>query len=365
VSPGHRDPLSRLRHDLNQPLHAISQAVDLIQRDAAGLSEHTRHLLEQIDATVRTMREHVNNVTDFAKIQGVGLKSTPSISALAPCLRNVEDHLAPVFRAAGVKLRVRHCPWHAHTDPYFIERILSIMLCNGRSAQSSAVLVAARRRGETVRIEVRDSGRGFSDAQVESILQDRAVDSGPGTQVAGYGWPVAKAMARLIGAELGIQSAPGKGTTVSITIPEASPPHPDNGHTDASDLPAKGDTFSLTGKIILLVDADARSLAAAVDLVESWGAIAIPSESGAVCIQRLSVLGLAPDLLVCHWRDSDCIRDVRARSEGTIPAIIVSRLDDPPRGVAEIHLDNTHSLSLPAVPRSIRALFEQCLRTGQ
>lgn len=82
------------------------------------------------------------------------------------------------------------------------------------------VIIAARQESNLVRILVRDNGIGMTSQQVESLFADE-IDSSPHT---GSGIALKNVNARLMavyGAEhaLQVESIPGKGTTVSFTVP--------------------------------------------------------------------------------------------------------------------------------------------------
>jgi PAS domain S-box-containing protein len=89
-------------------------------------------------------------------------------------------------------------------------RVAQEALTNMRKhAQTGQVRIALRRRGEMVRLEVQDSGKGFD--QNASHLQN-----GPGERVGLAGM---RERVGMLGGKLEIQSQPGVGTSITATVP--------------------------------------------------------------------------------------------------------------------------------------------------
>jgi PAS domain S-box-containing protein len=89
-------------------------------------------------------------------------------------------------------------------------RVTQEALTNVRKhAQTGLVSVELWRRGEEVRLEIRDYGRGFDPAAVST-------GSGPGERVGLAGM---RERVSMLGGNLTIHSKPGAGTSVTVTVP--------------------------------------------------------------------------------------------------------------------------------------------------
>ena len=84
--------------------------------------------------------------------------------------------------------------------------------------QSGAVEVSMQQSEGTAVVTVADTGTGMSADFVRNRLF-RPFDSTKGSQGMGIGAYQAREFARKLGGDLKVQSRPGQGTTVSITIP--------------------------------------------------------------------------------------------------------------------------------------------------
>jgi len=148
------------------------------------------------------VREGLDDVRSVARRLRPGVLEDLGLhSALAGLVTDVSARVV----ADGVHIRRSFAPGLPDLDSsadLVIYRVAQEALTNVvRHAHARHVEVALRRVGDHIRLEVSDDGRGA--AQIE-----------PGAGVAGM-----QERARLVGGELSIDSAPGRGTTVVLTVP--------------------------------------------------------------------------------------------------------------------------------------------------
>ncbi len=93
-------------------------------------------------------------------------------------------------------------------------RIAAEALANvARHAEARRLTVRLERSGGCISLFVADDGRGFDPATVRDDKR--------------FGLYGMQERARLIGSELGVESTPGKGTTVGLTVRRGSDTRPD------------------------------------------------------------------------------------------------------------------------------------------
>jgi two-component system sensor histidine kinase NreB len=78
-----------------------------------------------------------------------------------------------------------------------------------KHAKATWVLFAVRREAETIHITIRDNGFGFDEQQVIDYTDHRR----------GMGLHAMKLRCRMIGADLTLDSQPGRGTRLTICLP--------------------------------------------------------------------------------------------------------------------------------------------------
>ena len=88
--------------------------------------------------------------------------------------------------------------------------------------EGGRVLIAARRRGQAVRIEVRDNGPGIAVIHQQRIFEEFVqLQAGESERRGGYGLglAIAERLARLLGTRIGLRSEPGRGSTFWFELP--------------------------------------------------------------------------------------------------------------------------------------------------
>jgi signal transduction histidine kinase len=95
-----------------------------------------------------------------------------------------------------------------------IYRILQEALANGhRHSGASSQRVSVTRRGDTITLRVADRGRGFDPKLVLAQEADVGVEGGH------FGLRGIQDRVAMLGGEFGLESAPGQGTSLTITLP--------------------------------------------------------------------------------------------------------------------------------------------------
>jgi signal transduction histidine kinase len=166
------------------------------------------------DLAYRTLTDARRSVWDLRSLAA----GTADLGAL------LEDAARRIFADTAVDVRLEHVGKARPYSPVVeaqVFRIVSEALTNARThADCRAVVVTCTHGRRELRVEVRDDGRGF---MVEG-----------GTAPGGH-WGLLgmRERAAAIGATLAIESVPGAGTAVSLTVPRAAE-RPRAGRLDGS-----------------------------------------------------------------------------------------------------------------------------------
>ncbi len=125
-------------------------------------------------------------------------------------LKEAMQWAATKFEArTGIRCRVAWALKHEMTDParqLALFRILQEALTNVvRHAHAGAVRISVRERGRMVTLTIRDNGRGVTSAELASVES--------------IGLLGMTERARLLGGLVTITGAPGRGTTVTVSLP--------------------------------------------------------------------------------------------------------------------------------------------------
>src|SRR5262245_52768492 len=208
-------------HDLRQPLHALNLFVGRL-RDEPDPAQRGR-LVARIDASVAAMNELFGSLLDMTRLDAGIVEPNPTALPVQRLLDRIETTFAEEARRRGLRLgMVASGAWVA-SDPILLERILLNLVANAvRYTERGGVVVGCRRRGQTLRIDVCDTGPGIPEDQRRSIFgefyQLARPDAGR-REGLGLGLAIVDRLCRLLGHRVELDSKPGRGSRFSVTVP--------------------------------------------------------------------------------------------------------------------------------------------------
>ena len=163
--------------------------------------------------------------TDFltyAKPRPLELREVRAVELLERAL----GVLAGEVQRRGAEVKIEDRSWGARVrvDRHQMNQLLLNLAQNALAAgdagpRPAEVRLAARRVGERVALEVTDNGTGIPPEEQERIFDLFYSTKKGGT---GLGLAIVQRIARAHGAELEVDSAPGRGTTVRMLLPAAT-----------------------------------------------------------------------------------------------------------------------------------------------
>jgi signal transduction histidine kinase/streptogramin lyase len=216
--------LANVTHDLRTPLNAIIGYSDLLaeQADERGLAEFSEDL-----GRIRRAAGHqlalVNDVLDLAKVEAGRLEVTAELVDLPLFLADLLATVGPMVRRNGNRIETEGVEdaGTMRTDPTRLRQILLNLLSNAaRHTTNGVVRVGAAREDGTVVLRVRDTGAGMSSEEVAGLFQAFSQARGTGASGGtGLGLAISQRLARLLGGEILVESAPGRGSTFTLRIP--------------------------------------------------------------------------------------------------------------------------------------------------
>ena len=127
----------------------------------------------------------------------------------------------------GLGLRIVPCHLTVRSDPRLLEQILRNLLSNALKYTSQGkVLLGCRRRGESLSIEVWDTGTGIPETELGAIfkeyhqLRNHAAKGGKGLGL-GLGLAIVQHLADLLHAPIRVRSRLGRGSVFALEVPVA------------------------------------------------------------------------------------------------------------------------------------------------
>jgi len=353
--------LAAASHDLRQPLHALGLFAASLKQIVSTPEQLV--LTEKIEASVNAQEEMFNALLDLSRLDAESLQ--PQIQTFA--LQNIFDRIARDYaaqaREKGLRLVVRSSPLEVRSDPVLLTRILSNLVNNAlRYTTHGGIVVAARKRGDSVRIQVWDTGIGISEADLPHIF-DEYYQVGNAArnrkQGLGLGLNIVQRLCRLLAHPIEVRSSQGRGSVFSLTLPRG----------DMNDLerrlaPARDwSRFDQQWVVVIEDDPDARD--ALQRLLTGWGLNVLGAENADEALSGMKG-DLVPAMVISDYRLADgetgiaTIVRLRQVWERDLPAILISG-DTAPESVATMAASGLSVLHKPVRPAKLRALLQSHL----
>lgn len=219
--------LSNMSHEIRTPMHGIMGLIGEIQRQ--DLTPRTRELTGLLDGVTRNMLQLLNDILDHSKLEGGQFQLQPRHYTLAHELERVSASFSATASDKGLTLITDVPPdLQVTLDPVRVNQIVSNLMGNAiKFTERGHVRLTVTETqhphsGRGIRIQVQDSGVGMAPAVCEKIFDKyyQVVD-GPIHYVSGtgLGLSICKELTALMRGSIGVESAPGRGTTFTVEIP--------------------------------------------------------------------------------------------------------------------------------------------------
>lgn len=210
-------------HDLRQPLYAATILADTL----------TLHPLEPcVAALVSQQREALgaasglfDNLLDLSKFESGVVEPAIGTVRLGDVLRQMAIEFGALADSKGLHLRVDAVSPAVKSDFDLLSRLVRNLISNAiRYTMEGGVTVAAVRDGDDVLLSVEDTGIGIASEDQERVFCEfvqldnpqRARDKGTG-----LGLAIVRHIGQLLAHPIGIESAIGRGTRITVRMPAA------------------------------------------------------------------------------------------------------------------------------------------------
>jgi signal transduction histidine kinase/CheY-like chemotaxis protein len=316
-------------HDLRQPLHAIGLFTSTLQRRVEGTELQT--IVADLTKSVGVMDRLFNSLLDISRLDAGTLHANVRPFPLDRLFAQLAAEYGDAAMQKHLRLRIRPTAEVVVSDELLLHRILTNLVANAiRYTHAGGVMVCCRFRGDMVQIEVRDSGIGIAQDKHSDIFleffQIGHASVGDNVMGLGLGLAIVARLARLLGTEVIVRSAPGKGSVFSLRLSRGEP---------GSILPPDEAAPATFGKSeldlhILVVDDDPLVLAGNRALLEELGCEVTTVTNASSALAALNGYRDAPVLVLCDmWladgeNGIDLLRRMTALTAARISAILIS-----------------------------------------
>jgi signal transduction histidine kinase len=233
AGPGNEIPqidLAKLAHELKTPLSAISAASEIMKEGRFGqienqryagyiadIHESARHALDLIERMLNRRSDAASARTSDFKFEKIGLDDLVEI-----CMST----LRPLASAKGLTLSAQRAamPAVVTADATALKQIVLNLIMNSIKFTPAGGLITLATDGSrqgAAALTVEDTGPGMTATAIIEAMRPLPLDIPTARDGGGFGFglPMSRALAEAMGAQLAIDSLPGRGTRVTLTFP--------------------------------------------------------------------------------------------------------------------------------------------------
>lgn len=220
-----REFVANVSHELKTPLAAIKAYAETLRMGAVNDPENNLAFVLRIEEQSERLHQLILDMLQIARIESGQQTFTIVDVSVGELIDECLAQFADLAAAKDIDL-VGELPAEeitARGDEEGLRTILSNLVDNAikYTVNGGEVLVRCQSNGESVTLEVQDSGIGIAEKELVRIFErfyrvDRARSREMGGT--GLGLSIVKNLAQAFGGTVGVQSEPGKGSTFRVTL---------------------------------------------------------------------------------------------------------------------------------------------------
>ncbi|HLN25298.1 MAG TPA: hybrid sensor histidine kinase/response regulator, partial [Patescibacteria group bacterium] len=354
--------LAAASHDLRQPLQALGLFVaTLAQRP---LPDDIRSIVGKIEGSLEALEHLLDTLLDISRLDAGVVEAHCVGFSVQELFKRLALEYVPLAESAGLSMRFVSTSASARSDPALLERILRNLLSNAvRYTNNGGIVVGVRRRGDFMRIEVWDTGRGIPLAEQREIFREfhqLGASQRERRQGLGLGLAIVDRLAALLGHRIELLSTPDRGSVFSVVVPA-------NGRALVRAAEVEPEVRDpLNGRFVVVVDDDSIVRDGLRAILEIWGCRVAVAEGQDDAVEAVKAAEVMPDAIIADYRlradvtGAQVVRALRALLGEDVPALLITGDTSPER----LRQAAGHGLSLlhkPVRPDKLRAALQQLL----
>jgi PAS domain S-box-containing protein len=224
--------LANMSHEIRTPMTSILGYADLLMMDDSLSADERKTFL----TTVRRNGDHllrlINDILDLSKIESGKMALDLGPCHLPATVAEVASMMRPRAEQRGNSLEVRYTgplPQTIHTDGNRIRQVLVNLVGNAvKFTENGSIRIGVsflpqwRSDQSAVSVQVSDTGIGIRPDELSRLFQPFTQAESSTTRKfggTGLGLAISRQIVTTLGGELTVHSAPGEGSTFTVTIP--------------------------------------------------------------------------------------------------------------------------------------------------
>jgi signal transduction histidine kinase/CheY-like chemotaxis protein len=225
--------LANMSHEIRTPMTAVIGYADLLLDPSLGPSDRVNHL-----QTIRRNGEHlmavINDILDVSKIEAGKMSVETIPTSPSQVIVDVASLMRVRATSKNLGFEIKYLgaiPETILSDPTRLKQIVMNFVGNAikfTETGSIRILVSCEGPESTepkLVIDVADTGIGLTEAQIQKLFKSFSQADASTTRKfggSGLGLLISKRLAELLGGDISVESAPGRGSVFRVSIPTGS-----------------------------------------------------------------------------------------------------------------------------------------------
>lgn len=263
--------LATMSHEIRTPMNGVLGMSDLLRRTPLGTQQ--AQYVDTIYQSTQSLLTVINDILDYSRIEAGKLE----LEHVEVTVESLVDECVSLFAVLSAQRRLpvytfldSRVPEMIRTDPVRLKQIITNLLSNafkcteeGQIALHVSLRQPADQAGACVLLfEVSDTGSGLDDTQKQYLFREfSSAQQRPSSRRrdgAGLGLAISKRLCEMMGGEIGVNSAPGRGATFWFTV-------------QCRQLGSPGAGSALHGRRLLIVDDEPSFCLSVSQMAARWG----------------------------------------------------------------------------------------------
>ncbi len=329
--------LANMSHELRTPLTSVIGFSGLLQA-SEHLPAEERVYVERIATASEALLGVINDILDYSKLEADAIEMDPEPFDTRALVDGAAAIIESQCSAKGLTLNVvvaADTPERLTGDKGRLRQVMLNFLSNAaKFTARGAVTVKVGGRpqadgGWRMRVEVTDTGIGIPSEKIGELFRRFTQADASTTRVyggTGLGLAISRRLIELMGGEVGVESAPGAGSTFWFEAPLAAATEEDVTAREETDRARNG---ALRGRVLMADDAAAnrelvsailRNLGLEIDTVADGAEAVHAAHSGLYDLVLMDVHMPVMDGLTATRE----IRRMQAQGERRIPILALT-----------------------------------------
>jgi signal transduction histidine kinase len=219
--------VSMLAHELKGPMTTLIGFSHVLKEQWDEISDEKRHnILEILSKEMDRLARLVSDLLDLSRIEAGTLRYEMRAVELAELIDNTLQIHSSLSRHHAFVCEIPTGLPHVWADPDRLRQVLINLMTNATrySPQRTTVTITATQRDDDVAVSIKDEGIGIAPEDSDRVFEKFSVIDKPSwvQKGTGLGLYITKGIVDAHGGSLGVESEPGKGTTFTFTLKQAS-----------------------------------------------------------------------------------------------------------------------------------------------